>query len=131
MKKTITMLLVISILVLSIGIGHADAAVRPCSSEILWNVTAILSSAGNVTFTATTQYRTTIKVNSCILQKKLGNTWVFDQTLMCPAGISNTTRYKKSMDYSSNLTSGNIYRVIAVFAADGETRTATSDGITY
>lgn len=131
MKKMITLLLTVVILTLPFGVGQAEATMNPLSSETFRIAKATFFASGSVIFTATTRHRATVKVNSCILQKKEGNNWVFDQSLSCPPSVSNVTRYSKNMDYSAKLTIGTTYRVVAVFDAEGETRTATSDGITY
>ncbi len=130
-KRIMTILMVAFLAILQVGIVRANAEILPLSSDIFLNANVDLQTTGVVTFMAKTHQRTTIKVDSCILQKKEGNNWVFDQSLSCPPSVSNAIRYSKNMDYSAKLTSGTTYRIVAVFAADGETRTATSDGIAY
>ncbi len=130
-KKLMTILMIGILIVFPIGSMQARAEMKPLSSESFRLVNVKLQSTCQATFTATTHYRTTIKINSCILQKKVGNIWTFDQSLSCPPSSSNVIRYSEKMDYSGKMTIGNTYRIVAVFNADGETRTATSDGITY
>ncbi len=130
-KRIITILMVAFLAILQVGIVRANAEMLPFSSDIFLHADVNLQTTGLVTFVAKTHQRTTIKVDSCILQKMEGGNWVFDQSLTCPTCLPNAVRYSMSMDYSAKLTSGTTYRIVAVFAADGETRTATSDEITY
>lgn len=125
------MLMIVFLVTFLIGSMQAKAEMTPLSSELYQYAYAELLPTGKVAFSAAIRHRATIAVNSCILQKKEGSNWVFDQSLSCPPSTSNATRYSKNMDYSAKLTSGTTYRIVAVFAADGETRTAMSDGITY
>ncbi len=130
-KRLMTMLMIVILVTFQIGSMQAKAEMAPLSNELYQYAYAELLPTGKVAFSAAVRHRATIKVDSCILQKKEGNNWVFDQSLSCPPSVSNATRYSKNMDYSAKLTSGTTYRVVAVFDAEGETRTATSDGITY
>ncbi len=57
--------------------------------------------------------------------------WVFDASLTTPPSSSNTTSYYESKDYSSDMTSGVTYRIVATFEADGESVTKTSNSFTY
>ncbi len=129
--KIVTILIIVILITLQIGAMQAKAEMKPLTSEIYQNANAELLSTGKATFKAAIQYRATINVSSCILQKKVGNTWVFDQSLSCPPSMSNTLRYSKTMDYSAKLTIGTTYRIVAVFDADGETKTVTSNEMAY
>ena len=70
-----------------------------------------------------------IKVASCWLQKKVGNSWTYYCSLPAPSEESNNTfGYGSSMDYSSYIPSdGNTYRIAARFVADGHHATRYSN----
>lgn len=132
MKKVVAIISIICLLISSAVAATAEAGITPYSDECFRDAKVAISSSGRVTFTATLKYRcSTVEVTSCILQKKIGDNWTFAETLTVPESAANTMRYSKSKDYSSNMTSGVSYRVVAVFNADGTTRTATSGAITY
>lgn len=132
MKKAVAIISIICLLISSVVAATAEAGITPYSDECFRDAKVAINSSGKATFTATLKQRcNTIKISSCTLQKRVGDSWVFDKALTVPASASNTTRYSKSKDYSTNMTSGVSYRVVAVFNADGTTVTATSGAITY
>lgn len=64
---------------------------------------------------------------SVTLQRKEGSSWVYDRSLPAPTfPSSNTNTWAVSKDYSSYGTSGETYRIKAVFNAEGVTATAYS-----
>ena len=80
----------------------------------------------------TNQSKRKLKMTSCILQIKTGSVWVDSMTLTAPSKVAtNTSRYSAAKDYSSSCSSGNTYRIKAVFDADGHTKTAYSNSISY
>lgn len=132
MKKTVAIVVIICLLISSVVTAIAEAGITPYSDECFRSAKVTINSSGKAAFTATLKQRCNIiKISSCTLQKRVGESWVFDKTLSVPVSVSNTTRYSKSKDYSSDMTSGVSYRIVAVFNADGNTITITSGAITY
>lgn len=87
-KRIITILMVAFLAILQVGIVRANAEMLPFSSDIFLHADVNLQTTGLVTFVAKTHQRTTIKVDSCILQKMEGGNWVFDQSLTCPTCLA-------------------------------------------
>jgi hypothetical protein len=87
----------------------------------------------SATFSATTLMTCeSISVTSCILQVKSGTTWSNVGSVTPPSTVAqNTTIYGAIKSYASSCTSGNTYRLKAVFTADGHSLTTYSNEATY
>ena len=112
----------------------AFAAVNPPDSinadPVFDSITITLTTYKSALFSAHTyDIMGSIKVASCWLQKKVGDTWTYVRSLPAPTAESNNTiGYESSMDYSSYIPSdGNTYRVAARFVADGHHATRYSN----
>ena len=97
-----------------------------------------IGSGLDADFYAGTNYNcSSIYVSSCTLQKKNANgSWVYAATLTPPSDVAiNTSNFGALADYESSCTSGNTYRVYAVFRAvyNGTTYTVTrtSNSVQY
>lgn len=97
------------------------------------SATVSLSSSGKATFSATTTTKCEeIKVTSCTLQIKSSGAWSDSKTLIAPSTIAkNTAAYAATKNYSSSMSGGNTYRIMATFNADGKTTTKYSNEITF
>ena len=121
-------------LMLMLFANYALAAmVTPYADTVFSSTRVSLSTQMDASFTAQTKSKQAeIKVTSCILQIKTGSVWVDSMTLTAPSKVAtNTSRYSAAKDYSSSCSSGNTYRIKAVFDADGHTKTAYSNSISY
>lgn len=86
-----------------------------------------LSSSMYADFTALTTRNYPKITVSVTLQRKEGSSWVNERSLPAPTFLaSNTAVWGASKDYSSYGTSGETYRIKAVFNAEGVTATAYS-----
>ena len=105
----------------------------PYADTVFSSARVLLSTQMDASFTAQTKSKQAeIKVTSCILQIKTGSVWVDSMTLTAPSKVAtNTSRYSAAKDYSSSCSSGNTYRIKAVFDADGHTKTTYSNSISY
>lgn len=98
---------------------------------------AISSSMYADFYAGTHRNCSSIYVSSCTLQKKNSSgSWVYAATLTPPSDTAtNTSNFGALADYESSCTSGNTYRVRAVFKAvyDGTTYTVTrtSNSVQY
>jgi len=112
--------------------AYADINITPLSSVNFVRATVIASETGNVSFSATLRKQcSTVSVSSCTLQKQEDGHWVFAASLGTPPSKSNTFKYTADKDYSSDMTPGITYRIVATFEADGESVTKTSSSFTY
>ena len=121
-------------LMLMLFANYALAAmVTPYADTVFSSARVSLNTQMDASFTAQTKSKQAeIKVTSCILQIKTGSVWVDSMTLTAPSKVAtNTSRYSAAKDYSSSCSSGNTYRIKAVFDADGHTKTAYSNSISY
>ena len=121
-------------LMLMLFANYALAAmVTPYADTVFSSARVSLSTQMDASFTAQTKSKQAeIKVTSCILQIKTGSVWADSMTLTAPSKVAtNTSRYSAAKDYSSSCSSGNTYRIKAVFDADGHTKTAYSNSISY
>ena len=105
----------------------------PYADTVFSSAKVSLSAQINASFTAQTKSKQAeIKVTSCILQIKTGSVWADSMTLTAPSKVAtNANRYTASKNYSSSCSSGNTYRIKAVFDADGHTKTTYSNSISY
>lgn len=132
MRNSKLISIVLSIILLCSICGSALAEYIIFASPSFKIYTVSLSSAGSASFYATTTTTSaSLKVSSCTLQTKSGSSWSDSKTLSTPAGKTNTNLLRVSKDYSSSMSSGNTYRIKAVFNADGNTVTAYSGEIAY
>ena len=105
----------------------------PYADTVFSSARVLLSTQMDASFTAQTKSKQAeIKVTSCILQIKTGSVWADSMTLTAPSKVAtNANRYTASKNYSSSCSSGNTYRIKAVFDADGHTKTTYSNSISY
>lgn len=100
------------------------------ADPIFYSITITLTTSKSALFSAHTyDIVGSIKVASCWLQKKVGDSWTYYCWLPAPSDESNNTiGYESSMNYSSYIPSdGNIYRVAGRFVADGHHATRYSN----
>ena len=100
------------------------------ADPIFYSITITLTTSKSALFSAHTyDIVGSIKVASCWLQKKVGDSWTYYCWLPAPSDESNNTiGYGSSMDYSSYIPSdGNTYRVAGRFVADGHHATRYSN----
>lgn len=68
---------------------------------------------------------------SCTLYKKEGSTSSFEKSLDTPTTVAkNRSLYSATVDYSSHLTSGQTYYIVATFNIDGYEKVYTSPTVT-
>ena len=134
MKKNwlLTALGIMLILILFTNCALAYTA-TPYADTVFSSARVLLSTQMDASFTAQTKSKQAeIKVTSCILQIKTGSVWADSMTLTAPSKVAtNTIRYSAAKNYSSSCSSGNTYRIKAVFDADGHTKTTYSNSISY
>lgn len=132
MKKILLRTIILSTIMAVLSVSISMAAVEPRAHDTFQKATVALTSSKIVMFSATTVVEAaSIQVTSCTLQKKAGTVWVFSGALTPPSYIaSNANTYGASVDYSSSISTGT-YRIKAVFSADGETITSTSNEKTF
>lgn len=120
------------ILILFINSAFAGG-LTPFADTVFSSAEVSLSTKMNASFTARTKSsKAEIKVTECVLQIKSGGTWRDEVSLTPPSKIAtNTGRYSAAKDYSSSCSSGNTYRIKAIFDADGHTKTAYSNSVSY
>jgi len=107
-------------------------------SLVFESASVTIGSGMDADFYAGTNYNcTSISVSSCTLQKKnASGSWVYASSLTPPSDVAkNTSNFGALADYSSSCTSGNTYRVRAVFKAVyngiSYTVTRTSNSVNY
>lgn len=123
-KKSIMILCAISLVLCTI-LSSAYAGTQ--ANSAFSSTEVIFSSSMFAEFSAlTTKSYPKITV-SVTLQRKEGSSWVNERALPAPTfEASNTTTWGTSKSYSSYGTTGETYRLKAVFNADGVTATAYS-----
>ncbi len=127
-------LCIMVVMLFSVAMPHigAYADIMPLSSENFSRAMVTAYETGNVKFSATlNKVCSTVSVSSCTLQKKEDGRWVFATSLGTPPSKSDISKYTANKDYSSSMTTGVTYRIVATFDADGETITKTSNSFTY
>lgn len=135
-KKSITTLLCL-LLLLTFSFASSGLAAT-LESLVFESASVTISKALNTDFDAATNYNcSSIYVSSCTLQKKnTSGTWVYAATLTPPSKVAtNTSDFGALASYSGSCTSGNTYRVRAVFKAVyngiSYTVTRTSNSVNY
>ena len=134
MKKSVFHIGLVTILILMLFANYALAAmVTPFADTVFSSARVSLSTKMNASFTAQTKaMKAEIKVTECVLQVKNGTDWNDSTTLTAPSKVAtNTIRYSAANDYSINCSSGNTYRIKAVFDADGYSKTVYSNSVSY
>ena len=131
MKKVFVYLITLMLLTAVMPQQPACADAMPLSSDSFTSASVSVSAAGTARFSAALRYSCNISVSSCTLQKQVNGRWVFAASLTPPPSKSNSIRYSAQKDYSSSMTAGVTYRIVATFTADGESVTCTSNAITY
>jgi len=131
-KKVLGVILIILIIFsfsnISFAAGKPTDGIN--ADPVFDSITITLTTSKNALFSAyTNDIVGSIKVASCWLQKKVGNTWTYYCWLPAPSDESNNTiGYESSMNYSSYIPSdGNTYRVAGRFVADGHHATRYSN----
>lgn len=132
MKKVMLSYMILISVALCLLVRTAKADAMPLSSSVFIRTAVNCATTGSVRFTAQVKVSCdSISVTSCTLEKKDGENWVFSKYLSTPESKSKTYSYWVTKDYSSDLTKGNTYRIIAVFNANGESITKISNAFTY
>jgi hypothetical protein len=132
MTLTLCILLAFSCCFVSAGVAAT------LESLVFESASVTIGSSIDADFDAATNYNcSSISVSSCTLQKKnASGTWVYAASLTPPSDVAkNTSNFGALADYSSSCTSGNTYRVRAVFKAvyngTSYTVTRTSNSVNY
>ena len=127
-------LIIVAILMLSIQVlpVSADNRFEPFADLVVKSGSAYLNSSGKGIFKLTTkQDAAEIKVTSCSLYKKDGRNSSFVKSLDTPTNVAkNRSLYSATVDYSSHLTSGQTYYIVATFNIDGYEKVYTSPTVT-
>lgn len=131
MKRVFMYIIALILLTAVLPKQPACAEALPLSSNSFTSTSVRMSASGTASFSAAVRYPCNISVSSCTLQKQENGHWVFASSLTPPPGKSNAIKYSAKKDYSSDMTSGFTYRIVATFEADGESVTATSGSIVY
>lgn len=104
----------------------------PYADTVFKNASVSLNTSGKATFSAVTfKICKNIKIVTCYLQLKTGETYQSVKALSCPSADSNTNDYYATKDYSGDMTPGHTYRIKATFDADGHTLTKYSGPIDW
>lgn len=132
MKRFTVSIIMICLLPSMVGVTLASD-IRPYADEHYSNAGVVFTSAGLAVFTATTAFQfQTLSVTSCTLQIKEGREWNKAASLTPPSLVAkNRFTYAAEKNYSSSCTSGNTYRIVAAFNADGQTITKTSGEVKF
>ena len=130
--KRVSVSIVLLVFVLSI-FGVAAAEMQPFANQYFYEASVALNNQGKSVFTATTTFQfNNLSVTSCVLQVKSGNTWINCQTLTPPSTVASLRyTYSAEKTYSLNCVSGKIYRLKAIFDADGHTITRYSNEVGF
>ncbi len=131
-KKLISLFVVIVMVSVNLVFAvSANAALQ--ASPVFATKSAGLSASKSGSMTATTSVVCKkIYVSAVRLQRKSGTSWIDVGSLPCPTTTSvNDDSFVATKSYSSYCTSGNTYRIIVTFNADGYAATATSNSASY
>lgn len=103
------------------------------ANEYYSDASIAFNTKGNAVFSCTTTFQfEELKVTDCKLQVKGLFSWSDAGSLPSPSHIAkNRYNYDYQQDYSSYLTSGKTYRIVATFNADGHEITKTSGSAKY
>ncbi len=126
-RRTIIVIMIICIVCTSASIAFAR------EDEVFQSATGTLYSDKTVTFTFVTMEDVSyIKVNSCWLQKRVGNSWSYVCSLPAPTEVyTNCSLYSATKDYSSYITQAGTYRIRFTPNAGGHTITRYSNSRTF
>ena len=132
------LLIILCILFALIFSGISTGVAGTMENLVFESASVTIGSSMDADFYAGTHYNcSSIYVSSCVLQKQnSGGTWAYAATLTPPSYIAtNTSNFGALADYEGSCTSGNSYRVYAVFRAvyNGTTYTVTrtSNSVQY
>lgn len=131
MKKVLVYIIALMLFTVVLPEQPACAEAMPLSSDSFVSASVSLSTSGTASFSATVRRPCTISVSKCTLQKKENGKWVYAASLVTPPNEENSIMYSANKDYSTNMTKGVTYRIVATFNADGDTVTKTSNSFTY
>lgn len=130
--KSIAWLTVAALMLQIFTIFTARAEIIPYADTTFRNASVTVSTTGKATFKASTRVEcASLKVASCYLQLKTGETYQSVKSLVCPPALTNATWYSETKDYSGDMTPGHTYRIKATFDADGHTLTKYSGPIDW
>jgi len=131
MKKLVALVAVFILLITQASAVIAENAPNQINADpVFYSITITLTTDKTALFSAyTNDIVDSIKVASCWLQKKIGDSWTYYCWLPAPSEESNGTfGYESSKNYSSYIPSdGNTYRVAARFVADDHHATRYSN----
>ena len=127
MRKTFGIIVLIIILLNTCAAFAATEA----DSVFSWT-SATLTTQKKLSFSLRTiQVCDEIRIDSCVLQKKVGGDWAYDATLTPPSYVAeNKAQYVTTVNYSAQIGSGT-YRIIYQANADGHTVTRYSTSRTF
>ena len=127
MKRLIIVIMIICIVctLASVALARED--------EFFQSAVGTLVSSKMVTFSfVTMQDVAYIRVNSCSLQKRVGNSWSYVCSLPTPTEVyTNCSLYSADIDYSSYITQSGTYRIRFVPNADGHTIVRYTNAYTF
>lgn len=136
--RTYKSLTTILCLLLIVTFSFISTGVAATQENLIFESASItIGSTMDADFDASTHRNcSSIYVSSCTLQRYSNGTWVYAATLTPPSDVATTTsNFGALAYYGSSCTSGNTYRVYAVFRAvyDGTTYTVTrtSNSVQY
>ena len=132
MKRiSVCMLALIMIVTLTCSAGAVE--IQPFANEYYASASVAFNDEGETVFSALTTFQfNTLSVTSCVLQIKNGSSWSTSVVLTPPAHIArNRYSYLAQVNYADSCEPGNIYRIKAVFDADGHTITKYSIGVDF
>lgn len=132
MKRLCLAVILVFILCVQVFPASANGVFDVFKDEHVASGSAYLNSKGKAIFKlTTTEEAAKIKVISCDLYKKSGNSSSKVQELDPPTTVAqNRSVYNATKDYSSYCTSGQTYYIVATFDIDGYTKSYTSPAVT-
>ena len=130
MKRTFLLTLCILLLFNTVICVAEEMEAR--ASSVLISGSVICTSTMYTQFSASLKIECeTIYVSSVVLQKKSGSSWQTIKSLTAPSDIvSNDKQFRAYANYNDSYESG-IYRLKAVFNADGYEKTYYSNQVTF
>lgn len=126
--------LILGVILLMSPLNSIAEIAVPYASPVFSSGGVSISTSIATTFLASTnKICDSIYVSSCTLQRKNSNgMWVFDATLPPPSYVAyDESEYFAYTSYASYCTTGNTYRIKAVFYAEGYTITRYSNAVDY
>lgn len=131
--RKITRIVICILILVSVCVNTAIAFdATPFADSEFFSVTALLSTRKDVSFSCSTyDIKETIKITSCWLQKKSGNSWNWVCSLEAPSTVAyNTDTYVALKSYSEEIGTGT-FRIGFVVNADGHAITRYSNERTF